>query len=113
MTPLRSFCRTMGIGLIICAGSLVFRGSALAQTGSNLWTLTLSAPVLASPAIGPDGTIYAPAYENIYALTSGGSNKWIFPATNSSIAPGIYGSPAVGADGTIYFGGAAERIFYS
>jgi len=85
MTPPRSFGRIFC--LIICAGMLLSREGAWAQAGTNLWSLSMNDPVLASPAIGPDGTIYAVPYENIYALTPGGSNSGATRSTSRVAAP--------------------------
>jgi outer membrane protein assembly factor BamB len=66
-------------------------------------------PLVPSPAIGADGTIYvsnvgAGAYAPaLYAINPDGTQKWAFsPLTES--APTRSTSPAIGADGTIYFG---------
>jgi outer membrane protein assembly factor BamB len=67
------------------------------------WTFpTALAP--ATPAVGPDGTIYLPAGQTdegqgtLHAVNPNGSQKWAFalPGPPASTAP------AVGADGTVY-----------
>jgi outer membrane protein assembly factor BamB len=54
---------------------------------------------IASPAIGPDGTIYVGSkYQRVYALDpADGARKWTFTTEG-----GVYGRPAIGPDGTIY-----------
>jgi outer membrane protein assembly factor BamB len=93
---------------------LIHATRAVAQTESELWNFTTAYLIDASPAIGTDGTIYVPSYENIYAMTPDGSNKWVFPLLSTTTTfPGIYGSPAIGPDGTIYFGGSADGVLYA
>jgi len=81
---------------------------ALAQDGSELWRFEtsgsgrLSGSILASPAIGDDGTVYIGGlYDpNLYALDGQtGSVKWQchFESCGWSFA-----SPVVGVNGTIY-----------
>jgi outer membrane protein assembly factor BamB len=74
----------------------------------KIWEFATSQPMLASPAIAPDGTIYIGSYDrNIYAIGPDGSPLW----TNALPSPtyiyfgtytAIYGTPAIGSDGTIY-----------
>ena len=66
------------------------------------WAFSMQGPVLSSPAIGLDGTIYIGGTDrNFYALNPDGTVKWTFPAGGP-----VVGCPAVAEDGTIYFGGA-------
>jgi large repetitive protein len=53
----------------------------------------------ASPALGPDGTIYVSEAKAMDAFTTDGTKKWSY-----GVSSNIYYAPAVGADGTIYFG---------
>jgi len=95
---------------------------AVASDGSPLWQFATKGPgvvptgaVLASAALGADGTVYAAGlYDpNLYALNpADGSVKWVcnfelYPENpfdpNSAKAGGWpFASPVVGADGTIY-----------
>ena len=76
----------------------------------------------ASPAVGPDGTIYVgsdpygaaghghlavPVDTNFWAINPDGTLKWPFPTGD-----GVESSPAIGADGTIYFG-SYDSCFYA
>jgi outer membrane protein assembly factor BamB len=84
--------------------------SHTARTGSSgspgpavKWTFpTALAP--ATPAIGPDGTVYLPTGQTdqsqgiLYAITPGGSQRWAAGLSGPSGST----APAVGADGTIY-----------
>ncbi len=54
----------------------------------------------ASPAIGPDGTIYFGLWETAYALTPSGSLKWSFhiPGPSNRVSEPV----SVGPDGVVY-----------
>src|SRR5208282_4297712 len=85
-----------------------------ADTGSVEWMFTptslahMPSGFGSSPAIGPDGTIYASGgCGDFYALNPDGSQKWNFPTSRP-----IYSSPAIGADGTIYFA-SNDGTFYA
>ncbi|MCL4478847.1 MAG: PQQ-binding-like beta-propeller repeat protein [Deltaproteobacteria bacterium] len=82
--------------------------------GGLKWSFTTSGPIISSPAIGADGTIYIGTgflgndmslivscdYGNtLYAINPNGTLKWTF-ATGC----GIISSPVIGSDGTIYVG---------
>ncbi|NIP52815.1 MAG: PQQ-binding-like beta-propeller repeat protein, partial [Phycisphaerae bacterium] len=93
---------------------------ALEPNGSDLWRFEMDGPAelpsstFASPAIGPDGTIYISGlYDpNLYAIEpNDGSVKWscsfAFPVEpgnpNSEMKSGLpFASPVIAADGTIY-----------
>jgi len=90
--------------------------SALSANGSKMWEFATWAPfglpgaIVASPAIGPDGTVYIGGLfdPNLYALNPvTGERKWMcsFPNQADSINPrnGFpLASPVVTTDGTIY-----------
>ncbi len=66
------------------------------------WTFAAAWPLYPSPAIGADGTIYAPSAGDIrtgylYAVNPDGTLKWFFQTGFE-----LESSPAIGADGTIY-----------
>lgn len=83
---------------------------ALAQSeaGSVLWTYDAGIPIVSSPALAGDGTVYLATMTGLYAVTNAGSvasNKWAFPLEISS------SSPAVAPDGTIYFSGRNGNLY--
>ncbi|MBN2375656.1 MAG: PQQ-binding-like beta-propeller repeat protein [Sedimentisphaerales bacterium] len=80
---------------------------AFEADGSELWTFSTSppgtagSPILASPALGPDDTIYVANQLNstLFALDPNTADiKWTHEFDNSS----IYTTPIVAPDGTIY-----------
>src|SRR6266498_1048487 len=89
---------------------LIFEPGVFAQpqSGTVLWTYDVGSRILSSPAMAPDGPVYAGSSVGLYAITNNGStasNKWTFPAS-------VAGSPAIGTDGTIYFvGGLPNALF--
>jgi outer membrane protein assembly factor BamB len=80
---------------------------------TNLWSFPYGKEVpanvsLSTPAVAPDGTIYAAAFDGkLHALTPDGKEQWHFQAGSE-----IKSSPAIADDGTIYFG-ARDRQFYA
>src|SRR5262245_38402070 len=57
-------------------------------------------PLYASPAIGPDGTVYIGSEAGLHAVRPDGTQKWNFP---SDTPYDNYGSPALARDGSLYF----------
>ena len=64
-----------------------------------VWTVDLGeARVMASPTVGPDGTIYvANSLGQLFAIAADGSVRW-----TAQTGPTIKSAPALGADGTVY-----------
>ncbi len=94
-------------------GSAVYGGMdffvyAVSADGNCLWRRVLNAPVSASPARAPDGTIYIGSWDgSLYALDgTTGEVRW-------KVATGahIYASAALGADGTIYVGSTDGSLY--
>lgn len=54
-----------------------------------------------SPAIAPDGSIYALTRNTLHALDSNGTLQWTYGPTTDSVD--LYSSAAIGSDGTVYF----------
>ncbi len=71
------------------------------------WTFDAGfADTYASPAIGPDGTIYLGGSQAVYALSSSGSVAWTFPIVGS-----VEHTPAVDDDGTVYVGSDDSTLY--
>jgi len=80
----------------------------LPDDGSVVWTSDpLGVFPLTSPAIGPDGSLYAGSQDScLYAITPSGALKWAFKTGDRILA-----APAVGADGTVYFGSEDSFVY--
>lgn len=75
-------------------------------TGMKIWEFLTDGPVLSSPAIGSDGTIYIGSSGGLYAINPDGTEKWklaINISPNSSVA--------IGSDGTIYAGSFNCKLY--
>ncbi|MEW6659475.1 MAG: PQQ-binding-like beta-propeller repeat protein [Thermodesulfobacteriota bacterium] len=97
-------------GLILLKALVLAAAPAAAAPGDLKWALTTGGPVMSSPAVGADGTIYVGSEdEHLYALNPDGSLKW---ACNlGGFRNFIISSPAVGPDGTIYFGAYDHKLY--
>ncbi|MCX6227534.1 MAG: PQQ-binding-like beta-propeller repeat protein [Bacteroidia bacterium] len=73
--------------------------SLFSQTsGTKKWDYLTDFPILSSPAIGIDGTIYIVSMRNLHAIAPDGTQKWEFLLGDNMGTS----SPAIGSDGTIY-----------
>lgn len=80
---------------------------AINPDGTLKWDYKLLDLNCASPAIGPDGTIYVVTYYGyLYAINPDGSFRWKYTMSQK---PAVYCSPAIGPDGTIYVGNQSEQ----
>lgn len=94
--------------------------NALARDGTELWSFRTKGPgpvvngsILASPAIGADGTIYLAGFydPNLYALDpNDGALKW---ACSFESRGWPFASPVVAPDGTIYQGLLHDTHLYA
>jgi outer membrane protein assembly factor BamB len=88
---------------VIANGAVCFPCSdqhvyALTLDGKPLWSYKTASAVVAAPALGADGTIYAADDSGlVYCLTNQGVLKWQF-LTDDEVDNGL----TVGPDGTIY-----------
>ncbi len=74
--------------------------AAYGQDGTQKWVFPTGGGVVASPAIGADGTLYVGSNDfNLYAINPDGTQKWAFPTGGN-----MGSSAAIGADGTLYVG---------
>jgi outer membrane protein assembly factor BamB len=69
------------------------------SNGQSTWNADLGATrVMASPTVGPDGTVYvATADGHLFAVDQNGSVKW-----TAQTGPAIKSAVALGTDGTVY-----------
>ena len=73
-----------------------------ADTGAFEWLATTRGPIISSPAVAPDGTVYVQSEDgNLYAFDSGPGNNQRIPKW-SYLTKGFDSSPAIGVDGTVY-----------
>lgn len=83
-----------------------------------LWSYDLKGPMINSPAVGPDGTIYTGSVWDeslqpsayIHAINPDGTMKWRFETgwfDDQTIS-----SPALGPEGNVYVG-APNKVFYA
>jgi outer membrane protein assembly factor BamB len=74
----------------------------------TLWTADLGAVrVMASPTVGPDGTIYiGTAGGQLFAIGSDGTPRWSAPT-----GPAIKSAPALAKDGTVYLPSADGKLY--
>ena len=92
--------------IVFVLGCVAAQANKSGQAGRRLWMEQTGGPVISSPGIGADGTIYVGSYDkNIYALDGKtGDELWKFQTEAS-----IYSSPVIGADGTVYLG--SDKIY--
>jgi len=73
----------------------------IGKPGTVLWEFETGRHVVASPAIGSDGTVYVGSWDKkLYALSGKSGDKlWEFETGDR-----VRSSPAIGPDGTVYVG---------
>jgi outer membrane protein assembly factor BamB len=73
-----------------------------------VWTVDLGAVrVMASPTVGPDGTIYvANSAGLLFAIAPNGSVKW-----TTQTGPTVKSAPALAPDGTVYHASADGKMY--
>jgi len=82
---------------------------ALRADGSQKWSFATGGTVYSTPAIDSNGVIYVGSMDGgVYAVYSGGTQKWKFTSTGSG---GFAAGPAIGSDGTIYIGSVGGYFF--
>ena len=73
----------------------------------GLWQAATGDSVTCTPAVAPDGTVYAGSDDgDLYAFTSGGTLKWKFAAGGFDTS-----AAAVGDDGTVYAGSEDGNLY--
>jgi len=80
----------------------------ISTTGSTLWTSPLGPGVAhSSVAIASDGTIYAGAGNNLYAINQANGNQYWSYDTGGLVRS----SPVIDSDGTIYIGSVNNNLY--
>jgi len=110
-------------GKAVDANGVIYVGSedgnfyAINPDGTIKWTLTgilVKNSFPATPAIGPDGTIYvgSDSSKYLYAINPDGTIKWKYGPINLT-CDGIYYFPAVtiGPDGTLYVSATDDYVY--
>jgi outer membrane protein assembly factor BamB len=92
-------------------GSATLYALSTAASGPSpqtLWSVDLGAArVMASPTVGPDGTIYVgTAAGQLFAVTPDGQVKW-----SVMTGPTVKSAAALGADGTVYHPTSDGRMY--
>jgi outer membrane protein assembly factor BamB len=77
-----------------------------AETGEIVWNLRADDDVDTGVAIGPDGTLYFGAGQELWAVAPDGTTRWRF-----RVRVKIFSTPAVEDDGTIYVGAQDDRLY--
>lgn len=93
-----------------CLAVMLVAATGMAQAfepGTLKWAFETGDDVVASPTVGPDGTIYIGSTDDkLYALAPNGTEKWSFQTGFD-----VWGSVAIGPDGTLYFGSGDGNIY--
>ncbi|HKE18684.1 MAG TPA: PQQ-binding-like beta-propeller repeat protein [Kofleriaceae bacterium] len=73
----------------------------------QMWQVKTGGPIVGSPTIGPDGTIYVGSHDgSLYAVSPEGAVKWSFKTGDR-----IWSTPAVTQDGTVYTGSDDDNLY--
>lgn len=78
------------------------------DSGQTAWSVDLGATrVMASPTVGPDGTVYVTtAAGQLFAVDPDGNVKWI-----AQVGPAIKSAVGLGADGSIYSPSSDGKLY--
>jgi len=77
------------------------------RPGTLKWKYQTGGPIMSSPAIGQDGTIYIGSEDScLYAFDPDGNLEWKYQADDM-----IWSSPAIGDDGTVYFSSRESHTY--
>ena len=80
---------------------------APATRPQQVWSLTTGGPMVGSPSVGPDGTIYATSHDGkLYAVAADGAVNWTFATRDR-----VWSTPAVASDGTVYIGSDDDHLY--
>src|SRR5687767_7410634 len=109
--------RFLILGVVFTTALAGLRGQPDGAVNWTFTTLSSTTPgaILASPAIGADGTVYfgvqvgttkADASGRVIALTAAGAVKW-----TATLPDWVDATPALGADGTVYVGSWDGKLY--
>ncbi len=85
---------------------------ALNEDKTRKWTYGPIKSIQASPAIGPNGNVYAGSGAGIfYAVGPGRDLQWSYETEGAADDHYIYSSPAVDSNGVVYFGSSNNYIY--
>lgn len=82
-------------------------GPAPDSRPTEVWRVTAGGPMVGSPTVGPDGTVFATSHDGkLYAVAPDGAVRWRFAAGDR-----IWSTPAVAEDGTVYTGSDDDHLY--
>jgi outer membrane protein assembly factor BamB len=96
------------VALVGCGSPQGINQTSKAQIGTPIWEFETGNPVISSPAIGSDGTVYVGSYDKkLYAINGkSGVKLWEFETGHD-----VQSSPAIGSDGTVYVGSENKKLY--
>lgn len=82
-------------------------GPAPERKPAELWSVTTGGPIVGSPTVGPDGTVFVGSHDaKLYAVSPDGAVRWTLTTGDR-----IWGTPAVAEDGTVYIGSDDDHLY--
>lgn len=77
-------------------------------SGQTAWSVDMGATrVMASPTVGPDGTVYVvTAAGQLFAIGPDGQTRW-----TAQVGPALKSATALGADGTVYSPSSDGKLY--
>jgi outer membrane protein assembly factor BamB len=89
------------------ANTGVLTGAAPAKKPGELWRLGVGGPIVGSPTVGPNGSVYATSHDGkLYAVGTDGKVRWTFATKDR-----VWSTPAVAQDGTVYTGSDDDFLY--
>jgi len=79
----------------------------LNQAGQPLWVADVNTPLVGTPTIGPDDSLYVGSKDGrLFAIDPNGAERW-----SAHTDDAIYAAPAVGPDGSVYIGSTDGTLY--